>query len=170
MELFSYEKYPSALSLLYCTALLGILCWLQKLFTSCHFRALCSCWNYSFCFRCEKIKVTRLHPWTINSVSCRRTKRVCSPGLASGFFPPCLLLQRVTTETEAEMDQSSMFFLNQTAECQKHLWGFRERFLVFCLSVALEVLTGSELFVARNVFNIFAFYVDSLIALINLLF
>lgn len=36
-----------------------------------------------------------------------------------------------------------------------------------CLSVALAVLTGSELFLARNVFNFFAFYVNSLIAFLN---
>lgn len=36
-----------------------------------------------------------------------------------------------------------------------------------CLSVALAVLPGSELFLSRDIFNFFAFYVDRLIAFLN---
>lgn len=58
--------------------------------------------------------------------------------------------------------QGSMFLLNQTAECQKHLRGFGEHFLVVVVHC-----TGSELFLAGSAFNFFAFCVDSLIAFLN---
>lgn len=49
------------------------------------------------------------------------------------FYPASLPLQKVTAETKAEMDKGRLFLLNQTAECQKHLGGFREHFTVIAV-------------------------------------